>query len=245
MGKKLFLHGVPDTPALWEPVLGALNLPDEDMLAPALPGFGVPVPAGFDCTKAAYGDWAIEQAEAAFTAAGPVDLVGHDWGALIAVRIASLRPDLFNTWTIANAAPHVDYKWHRTARLWQTPIIGELVQWSIRPAQLGKGLAEQGLPETLAQHEAQAMDATMKRAILKLYRSAKSASEEWDADIDQMPPRGLVFWGDDDPYVPTWVGEALAKRTGARFALQTSVGHWSVVERAEELARELKTLWQA
>lgn len=243
MGHRILLHGVPDTPAMWQPLLDALGVTDAPVLSPALPGFGVPLPAGFDATKEDYVDWAIGEVERAFAAAGPVDLVGHDWGALITVRVASLRPELLASWTIANAAPHPDYRWHRTARLWQTPLVGEIVQWSIRPAALARSLAAQGLPDALARHEAEAVDATMKSAILKLYRSARSVSAEWDAAIDNMPARGLVFWGDQDPYVPTWIGEALASRTGARFARQDGVGHWSIVERADALAAELRALW--
>ena len=53
----VFVHGVPDTPALWEPLIAALGLKPGEWLAPALPGFGRAVPAGFTCTKDAYADW--------------------------------------------------------------------------------------------------------------------------------------------------------------------------------------------
>ena len=52
----VFVHGVPDTPALWEPLIAALGLKPGEWLAPALPGFGRAVPAGFTCTKDAYAD---------------------------------------------------------------------------------------------------------------------------------------------------------------------------------------------
>ncbi|MDJ0922765.1 MAG: alpha/beta hydrolase [Henriciella sp.] len=243
MSQIMFLHGVPDTPAMWGPVIEALGLADKDYRAPAMPGFGCPVPAGFDCTKEAYVDWYIREIEAAAAEHGPVDMVGHDWGAIITIRAASLRPDLVRTWTVANALPHPDYQWHTMARRWQTPIIGELVMALAPAAALKKGLADQGLPTDLAAEEAAHWNGTMKGAILKLYRSAKTAGTDWYDEIDKLPERGLIFWGVDDPYVPVEIAEKFAADTSAALSKQTQTGHWSIVERAPELAEALKAHW--
>ena len=243
MALKIFLHGVPDTPAMWGPAIAALGLGEDQVRAPAMPGFSCDIPDGFACTKEAYVDWFIAELEAAHAQDGPSDVVGHDWGALITVRAASLRPDLFRTWTVANALPHIDYKWHTMARRWQTPVIGELIMALARPGALAKGLAAAGLPAELAKEEAGHWTPDMKRAILTLYRSAKNAGTEWDAGIDRMPKAGLIFWGEDDPYVPVWVAEAFHQRTGAKLLRQPMTGHWSIVERADELAAALKSHW--
>ena len=243
MRPKLFIHGVPDTPALWEPVVSHLALPEGVAHAPAMPGFGIPVPYCFDCTKETYLDWLLRHAIQLYNTSGPIDIIGHDWGALLASRAIGIRPDLFATWTISNAAPHPDYKWHRMARMWQTPIIGELIQMLTRSDALAKALEEQGLPADLARHEAAAFDPVMKKAILKLYRSAKKAGTEWSTGFDTLAVPGLVFWGEQDPYVPLWVGEAFAKQTGATLKVFPDAAHWSVVQKSEDLAACLKTLW--
>ena len=243
MRPKLFIHGVPDTPALWGSVLAHLYLPVGVARSPAMPGFGCPVPYGFDCTKEAYLDWLLRHAIQLYNTSGPIDIVGHDWGALLTSRAISVRPDLFAAWTISNAAPHPDYQWHRMARMWQTPILGELVQMLTKPKALAKALEEQGLPTDLAKHEANAFDPVMKKAILKLYRSAKNAASEWSTGFDDLKLPGLVFWGEQDPYVPTWVGEAFAERTGATLKKFPDAAHWSVIEKSEELATALQTLW--
>lgn len=80
MTAKLFLHGVPDSPAIWRPLLAALDLGGTPVAVPALPAFTAPLPAGFPATKEAYADWAVQQAEALFAQHGPIDIVGHDWG---------------------------------------------------------------------------------------------------------------------------------------------------------------------
>ena len=41
----VFVHGVPETPALWKPLIG--NLERTDILTPALPGFVTDRPPGF------------------------------------------------------------------------------------------------------------------------------------------------------------------------------------------------------
>jgi len=55
----VFIHGVPDTAALWEPVRS--HLTRRDAVALDLPGFATPVPEGFDATKEAYTDWIIDR----------------------------------------------------------------------------------------------------------------------------------------------------------------------------------------
>lgn len=243
MGLKLFLHGVPDTPSMWDPLIATLGLTEDTYRAPAMPGFVDPPPSDFSSTKEAYVEWYIREIETAHEAAGPVDLVGHDWGAIITVRVASLRPELVNSWCVANALPHPDYQWHRMARMWQTPLLGELIMAVTRKEAMCKALHAAGIPADLASKEASHWSPHMRRAILKLYRSAKSTGTEWWDDTENLPARGLVFWGEDDPYVPTWVADKFCEHTGAQLEKQSQTGHWSIIERADRLAQLLKVHW--
>lgn len=237
---RLFVHGVPDTPAMWDPLLKALGGSTGQYSAPALPGFVTPPPSDFAGTKEAYVDWLIAEME---SAGEPVDLVGHDWGALLVVRAASLRPDLVHSWAVANALPEKDYKWHRTARIWQTPLLGEAFMTMTSQARLAGALAQAGLPATLARKEASHWTPHMRKSILKLYRSAKNIASEWTQNLDELPERGLVFWGDDDPFVPVETAERFAAQTGVSLHRYGNTGHWSVVERAGEFAERLRALW--
>jgi len=243
MGLKLFLHGVPDTPSMWDPLIGELGLSDDMYGAPAMPGFIAPLPNGFSATKEAYVDWYIAEIERAYAEAGPVDLVGHDWGAIITIRVASLRPDLVNSWCVANALPHPDYQWHRMARMWQTPVLGELIMAVTRKEAMCKALHAAGIPADLASKEASHWSPDMKRAILKLYRSAKTAGTDWWDATKHLPERGLVFWGVDDPYVPVEIAEKFCAQTSTRLEKQMDTGHWSIIERADVLAGLLRKHW--
>ena len=66
----VFVHGVPNTAAVWDPVRSLLS--DRDTIAVHLPGFGCDSPDGFTGTRYAYRDWLIDQLE---QMDGPVDLV--------------------------------------------------------------------------------------------------------------------------------------------------------------------------
>jgi pimeloyl-ACP methyl ester carboxylesterase len=245
---KLFLHGVPDSPLTWGPLLAALDLGDTPVAVPALPGFTGPLPAGFPATKEAYADWAVGQAEALFAQHGPIDIVGHDWGALIAQRVAMLRPDLIRSWAISNAVIEPDYRGHRLARIWNTPVLGELFMALSKPAKLAEGLAAAGMPAAIAQEEAaQWANKDKRRAILKLYRSAKGLSfaHDWALDIAKLPAKGALIWGEGDPYVDLSVAQRYSANTGTPLAVVEKAGHWAIAERPEAVAAALKAHWNS
>ena len=77
----VFIHGVPDTDRVWRSILERINR--SDVVSLSLPGFGNAVPPGFGATKEEYVAWLAATLEALKQ---PIDLVGHDWGSLLAVR---------------------------------------------------------------------------------------------------------------------------------------------------------------
>lgn len=246
MTAKLFIHGVPDSPAIWRPLLAALDLGDTPVAVPALPGFTAPLPAGFPATKEAYADWAVGQAEALVAAHGPIDIVGHDWGALIAQRAAMLRPDLIRSCAVSNAVIDPEYRGHRIARIWNTPILGEIFMALSKPAKLAEGLAAQGMPADIAREEAaQWANKDKRRAILKLYRSANGLSFErdWARDIGKLPANGALIWGEGDPYVELSVAQRFAANTGTPLTVIEGAGHWAIAERPAEVAAALRRFW--
>jgi pimeloyl-ACP methyl ester carboxylesterase len=111
-GAALFVHGNPETSAVWGPLLGELGRDDVVCLSP--PGFGAPLPRGFEPTMTAYRDWLIARLEAFRQ---PVDLVGHDWGGGHVFNVAMPRPDLIHSW-VSDALGLFDpgYEWHPLAR---------------------------------------------------------------------------------------------------------------------------------
>lgn len=237
---------MPDSPAIWRPLIAALDLDGAPVAAPALPGFTAPLPTGFAATKDAYAGWAIGEAEALAAEYGPIDIVGHDWGALIAQRVAMLRGDLIRSWAVSNAVIDPDYRGHRIARIWNTPVVGEIFMALSRPGALATSLIEQGMPAAIAQEEAaQWAMKDKRRAILKLYRSAKGLSFEhdWARDLDRLPAHGALIWGANDPYVDLSVAQRFAANRGTPLTVIEGAGHWAIAERPGAVAAALRDFW--
>ena len=210
----VFVHGVPNTATVWDPVRSLL--PDRDTIALQLPGFGCDAPAGFSGTRYAYRDWLIDQLEAMN---GPVDIVGHDQGSVISQGVILARPDLVNTWVLGGGVCAADFLWHRQARIWQNTGLGE--QW--RDQFLGldvntraEMLAGAGIPEIDAAGVAAAMDRRMFDHILPLYRS-EPYLEDWAFDPDLGIPAGPRAVGQRRPIPGT--GIRALRRHGCRSAL--------------------------
>ncbi len=166
----VFLHGVPETSALWDKVRAQF---DRETVALSLPGFGCARPDGFSATKDAYAQWLVDELEKIDE---PVDLVGHDWGALLTYRVASTRGDLLRSWIadVANGA-HPDVRWHEFAKVWQTPGEGEAYFAAIRDlpvASMAEAYEAYHLGHEDAMTLARWSDDTMAGCILDLYRSA-------------------------------------------------------------------------
>ena len=234
----ILVHGVPETERLWDGVRERLSR--KDTVAVSLPGFGVDTPAGFGCTKEEYVDWLIGEVE---RVGEPVDLVGHDWGALLTARLVQLRPDLVRTWAIGGAAIDEGYDWHPMAKMWQTPGMGEQVMAGFTLDAMVTALAAEGVPEEAARQVASRIDERMKACILPLYRSAATFMKDWHADVEKMRRRpGLLIWGEKDPYMQIEFAKRMAERAGARLVTVPG-SHWWPVQFPAESAAYLEEFW--
>jgi pimeloyl-ACP methyl ester carboxylesterase len=243
---KIFVHGVPDTPALWKPLLDELALKDGEYACLALPGFASPFPAGFEPHREAYAAWLVGEIEELAGEHGPIDLVGHDWGAILSLRAASLRPDLIASWAVSGALIDENYPGHKVARIWNTPLAGELFMALSPPAIMERTSRLFGMPSAVAKAERPYWDAPMKRAILGLYRSADGLRIRgpWAEKLKGLPKKGALIWGRHDPYIPVRYAERLAEKQDVPLTV-LDAGHWVVAEKPRACAEVLKQLWSA
>lgn len=225
----VFLHGVPETAALWDKVRAGF---DEETVALSLPGFGCPRPDGFSATKDAYAKWLIDELEGFKE---PVDLVAHDWGALLTFRVASTRGDLLHSWVadVGNAA-HPDVRWHRFARMWQTPGEGEAYFKTIHETPL-ESMADAYEGFHLDHDDALTLaswsDETMGSCILDLYRSAvPNIYATWGSEFGPTSTPGLVLFAELDSFNDEAMSTEVAKTFGAQQATLDGVGHWWALE---------------
>jgi len=236
----VFVHGNPETSAIWQPLFGHLSRKDIVALSP--PGFGAPVLDRFDATADTYLQWLIGELE---QIDGPVDLVGHDWGGAHVMRLAMARPDLIRSWVSdVLGCFDPDYEWHEMARGWQSPVIGEgmVLAMTSAPMSARKARLESLGLGAVAEQVAAALNAEMGRCILALYRSAKQpAMKNWGQDLPKAAARpGLAIVPMDDAYTGGPIlARRSAERAGATIAALEGRGHWWM---CEDPARGAKVL---
>lgn len=224
----VFVHGNPETPAIWDGLLQELRRDGVVTLSP--PGFGAPVPEGFGATSDDYVAWLAHEVK---RIGGPIDLVGHDWGGGHVLRLAMEQPELIRSWT-TDIAGCFDpgYVWHDFAQVWQTPGAGEeaIKQMVATPkADRVAQFESLGMTQAAAESVAEATNEDMGRCILALYRSAaQPAMAELGKSLPKAAARpGLVIIATEDHFTG---GEAKARasaaRAGAQVAVLEGLGHW-------------------
>lgn len=227
----VFVHGIPETTEVWDLLAARLTEAGHDdhrRLSP--PGFGAAAPKGFGATVIDYRDWLIAELE---QIDGPVDLVGHDLGGGLAVMVAMARPDLIRSWC-SDAIGLFDpqYEWHKWAKIWQTPVVGEASIGFYRLQSVKKRAAPQismGMNSTIAERVASAFDLEMGQCILRMYRSAEQpAMSDFGKDLEAASARpGLMIMPTEDHAVGTdEQRRRSAGRTGARVEVLPGFGHW-------------------
>lgn len=242
----VLVHGNPETAAVWDLLVPLLEPSPVVLLSP--PGFGAPVPEGFGATMPEYRDWLIGEIEA--LDAGPVDLVGHDWGGGHVLNVAMARPDLLRSW-VSDIVGVFDpeYVWHDLAQVWQQPGVGEqaVAQMAAAPvAARAANLADRGMAPAVADRVAAGFDEAMAQSILRLYRSAAQPTlADAGRDLEKAAQRpGLAIMPSEDFRVGTEEQRhRAAARAGARAEVLDGLGHWWMAEDPKRGAEALNRFW--
>jgi len=241
----VFVHGNPDSSDEWTPFLSrAAEL--GRVIAPDMPGFGRsarPRLADFATLKMWFNAFVDDLALDRFR------LVVHDWGA-VALAAAATRPERLSKLVVIDAVPlSGNYRWHWVARLWRTPVLGELTAYGMNRALL-KQVTRLASPRpgpmdgAFLDDVVRYLDFGMRRAILDLYRSAEpGVLEAAGRALDEVRCPSLVLWADGDPYLGVEearrYGDALA---GSTVEIIPGVGHWCFREDPSVVDRVIKFL---
>jgi pimeloyl-ACP methyl ester carboxylesterase len=219
----LYLHGVPNDGDIWLPFLDRTG-----GYAPDLPGFGrSDKPPHFDYSIEGYGRWLRTYVDTA--GLDRFSIVMHDWGA-VGLALTQELPGRVERVVLLDAVPFLPgYRWHRVARLWRSPLLGEMAmgftyKWGLR----------RGMPDQLVERAYSRFDHGTQRAILKLYRSAPPVRlAAAGARLRELTAPALVVWGEQDEYIPASFAEAYARALGgdARVEVVEGAGHWPWIER--------------
>jgi pimeloyl-ACP methyl ester carboxylesterase len=239
----VYLHGVPENSDTWVGFLARTG-----GIAPDLPGFGRSgKPGSLNYTIAEYTDF-LER----FLKDREIDrmsLVMHDWGA-VGLAFAQRHPELIERLVILNAVPFLPgYRWHRIARVWRTPGLGELAMGisnrrTLRFLSKETNATPGPMPQQWLQSVLDHFDQGTQRAILRLYRSSPpDVLAGAGAQLGLLDMPALVVWGARDPYIPASFAAAYAAALGDAELLEVpDAGHVPWLDRPEVIERVVSFL---
>jgi pimeloyl-ACP methyl ester carboxylesterase len=224
----LYLHGVPTSSDDWTGFLARTG-----GLAPDLIGFGRSGKGGhLDYSIDGHADFIEALLE--LVGADRVQLVAHDWGAGGGLAFAQRHPERVERIVLLNAVPLLDgFRWHRVARIWRNPVLGELAMGSTTRWILGRALRRgstnpNAWPDERISTIYEHFDQGTQRAILRLYRSAPEARlADAGAGLNSLKMPTLVVWGESDPWIAPEFGQAYARALpNATLHNVPDAGHW-------------------
>lgn len=241
----VFVHGNPGSADDWEPLVGAVGASGRRALAFDLPDFGeTDAPAGFEHTVFGYAAFVGE----ALGALGVerVHLVVHDFGGPIGLAWAAPEAARLDSLTLIDIGILPGYRWHRMARIWRTPVLGELFQATTtrRAFRATISRAEpRGLPRPFLERMYDHYDRRTRRAVLRLYRATDDPGDpppELVAALRAADPPTLVIWGGGDPYLPSSYAERQREfLPRAEVHVLPHSGHWPFADDPAEVERLL------
>jgi len=221
----LYLHGVPNSGAMWAPFLERTG-----GVAVDLPGFGRSgkrgdLDTGFEALGRFVGDFADHLGHERLA------LCVHDWGA-VGLLWAMREPPRVERLVVLDAVPFLPgYRWHFLARQWRRRVLGELSMGAtVAP------VARRLLPAAIAGEVLEDFDVGTQRSILRLYRSAPEAAlERAGTTLGDLACPALVVWGERDPYIPPRFAADYAAALGGPAETLTvpGAGHWPWLDAPE------------
>lgn len=237
----VFVHGNPGSSGDWEDLAGRVG-GFARAVALDMPGFGrADKPDGFDYTIAGYArhlGGALDQ-----LGVGRAWLVLHDFGGPWGLAWAAAHPDRFAGVVLVNIGILVGYRWHAMAKIWRTPLLGELSQKATTRTAFRWAMARanpKGLPAPFVDRMYDDYNRGTRRAVLRLYRASNDPGRGAEALASALRPLdrpALVVWGAKDPFVG--VEHAARQRDvfpRAEVVVLPESGHWPFADDPDTVA---------
>lgn len=239
----VFVHGNPGSCDDWERLAGAVGAAGVRAVALDLPDFGETfAPAGFVHDVPTYAGFLQEAL--GVLGVERVHLVIHDFGGPIGLVWAAMNVDAVASVTLINTGILPGYRWHRLARIWRRPVVGELFQALAHPVMLRRMLPRReprGLPADFLDRVHYSR--RTRRAVLELYRATDdpgAAATGFAAFMASKDIPALVIWGEHDAYLPSSYAEHQREAfPSAGVHILPASGHWPFADAPETVERLL------
>lgn len=241
----VFVHGNPGSADDWERMVGAAAGVGKRALAFDLPDFGETIaPPGFEHSAVGYANFVGEALEE--LGVERVHLVLHDFGGAIGLIWAAAHPDALAGIALIDTGLLPGYRWHTLARIWRTPVLGELLQGITNRRGYRFALSRKeprGLPREFVDRMYDQYDSRTRQAVLKLYRATADPGGMSEGLIAVFAPRdvqALVIWGEDDAYLPSSYAQCQREAfPSADVHVLPASGHWPYADAPETVERLL------
>ncbi|MCM8750596.1 alpha/beta hydrolase [Thermomicrobiaceae bacterium CFH 74404] len=240
----VFIHGNPGSSEDWRDLVGQVGA-FARALAPDMPGYGqADKPEDFNYTVEGYAchlDGILHH-----LGVRRAHLVLHDFGGPWGLAWAAQHPARLGSVILINIGIMPGYRWHSLARIWRTPLLGELFQATTTRFAFGlllKRSNPRSLPKAMVDRMYRDLDWGTKRAVLRLYRATHNPGQMAEALgplFRQLDVPALVIWGAADPYVPVCYAERQREFfPRARIVILEQSGHWPFADDPEAVAGAL------
>lgn len=231
----VFVHGNPGPMDDWEDLL-----PQAATFARAvamdMPGYGrADHPSQFDYSVPGYAAYLGKLLD--HLRVQRAHLVLHDFGGGWGLAWGVQHPARLGSVTLIDTGVLRGYRWHKYARIWQTPLIGELFQLAVTPRAFRMGLDRDNpkpMPQAFVDRVLRYADWGHRRAVLALYRATRdpeALAAPYQAKLRELDLPACVVWGAEDPYLPVAYAEQ-QKETFPRAEVHVlgGLGHWPFVD---------------
>lgn len=240
----VFVHGNPGSSDDWIELVQAVASLGRRALAFDLPDFGETVaPQGFKHDVPTYATFVKD----ALSTLGiqRADIVLHDFGGPIGLVWAAMELERLDSAVLIDTGILPGYRWHTMARIWRTPVLGELVQATTFRSGFRRLIAAsepRGLPRAFLDRMYDQYDARTRKAVLELYRATDpgSAGESFASYVASRDIPALVIWGERDAYLPSsFAARQRDAFPSADVHVLPASGHWPFVDSPEIVRRLL------
>ena len=251
----ILLHGFPEAWFAWRGVMAALAARDYRVVAPDQRGYNL------SSKPSSFSAYALDALAADIFAlanrlgGGTFDLIGHDWGATVAWRMATIDPARLRHMVILNA-PHPaiwleaqkrDPEQHRKSRyvgFFRLPWLPELVLKARNYAALAQAFASSPRRDAFSDDVMEQYRESWRQpgalsGMLNWYRALLHFR------IDLPPPSSiavptLILWGDKDDFAEPSLAEASARLCAdVRVRHFPDATHWLVHDQPDDVAQEI------
>jgi pimeloyl-ACP methyl ester carboxylesterase len=231
----VFVHGNPGIAAHWTKLLepaGAFAR----AIALDMPGYGgADKPRELPYTVdgyAAHLTGALEQ-----LGVRRVHLVLHDFGGPWGLQWAADHPELHASTVLINTGVLLREGWHALAKVWRTPVLGELFFMSSTRGGFRQFMKRTNPPSFPMSYADELFDLyadkATRRAVLTLYRNTPAGphAEAIAPRLREHPRPTLVVWGAKDPYLKLRLAERQREVfRDARVTILPNSGHWPLAD---------------